>query len=251
MERLRGVEPRFSPWQGDALTVVLQPHRTSAVRGIRTPNFSALNGAPLPVGPPRHGSGCRNRTYGFRIQSAVTDASAVPRNESGRRASNPLSQFGRLMCPPSSPRPRGRPYRARTGVLLAENEVSVPSAPTAHETCLPRGSNPESSRASTARCYLAELERHDAWRRRVSNPRPSVCRADALPTELQPHRREYASRTRCVLIPNQARSPCRSFPNAIRCGVLNVRAPPACWGCCAWAAGIEPATTGFGDQRST
>lgn len=71
-----------------------------------------------------------------------------------------------------------------------------------------------------------------AWSCGGSNPVPSVCQTDALPGELQPQgcryrnsptpvgvflprppaRRELGSRTPHVLVPNQARSPSRSFP---------------------------------------
>ena len=59
-------------------------------------------------------SGCRDRTCGSRVQSADTDANAVPRNENRRRELNPLLLFGRQACHRGHPDGNGSEYGSRT-----------------------------------------------------------------------------------------------------------------------------------------
>jgi hypothetical protein len=82
----------------------------------------------------------------------------------------------------------------------------------------------------------------------------------------KPMRLGPASRTRCLLLPRQAGWPSPPFQmprlagvaatpagrdlSAVRCGVLNHQVPGMPGGC-ARAAGVEPATRGFGDRCSS
>jgi hypothetical protein len=122
---------------------------------------------------------------------------------------------GGLEPPQRGPKPRGLP--------LAELPPAKVSSPGVEPG--PAGLQPAA---------LPLTPKGPAWRSGESNPGPSVCRTDALPTELQPHetRREPGNRTPRFLAPNQVRSPSRSFPkmpSAVEFSMWS-HVPAACWG---------------------
>jgi hypothetical protein len=124
---------------------------------------------------------------------------------------------GGLEPPQRGPKPRGLP--------LAELPPAKVSSPGVEPG--PAGLQPAA---------LPLTPKGPAWRSGESNPGPSVCRTDALPTELQPHetRREPGNRTPRFLAPNQVRSPSRSFPkmpSAVELSMWN-HAPAAVLGHC-------------------
>lgn len=79
------------------------------------------------------------------------------------------------------------------------------------------------------------------WTAGESNSSRAVCRTAPHTGGVRPMRRELGNRTPCVLIPNQARSPCRTLPNGqpsdTRAGLschplwnFQCSCAPACWG---------------------
>jgi hypothetical protein len=80
-------------------------------------------------------------------------------------------------------------YGNRTRRDLVHNQVPSPAG--SHPRVSSRWSrrwesNPQ-QRAYHARVPPPGPRRHSWWNRRESNPRPSVCQTNALPTELRPH----------------------------------------------------------------
>jgi hypothetical protein len=161
-----------------------------------------------------------------------------------------------------------RPYRDRTGVLLIESQASVPLL--RRPKVLLRPSSNRDPPGFSRALYLLSLAGM------------SVCGAEGARTpglrsaepalnllSYSPMSPEPGNRTRHVLLPKQAGYPAPSLriaragsprdegrrPGvlcyAIRCGILKHQHHRTCRSVIARAAGIEPATHGFGDRRST
>lgn len=204
------------------------------------PQHPDLESGASTFGLPRQSSGCRTRTCGPRVQSAVTDANAVPRNERKRknertadgsrtrystleewhvtvdtpaaccrlaeRAGPRLSFAGRALRKRARVR---RPCRDRTGLLLAENEARSPLLQRSKSARPPdRTENlPGFNRA----LLPSELGGHGG----PGGTRTRDLRS-AEPTRYQlrykPMRRGPANRTPCLLLPRQTGQPAPSPP---------------------------------------
>lgn len=244
----RDSNPQPRPYQGRAPPRELR-RREYRGRGSN-PRWTGFEPAASTIGLPRLGWGCRIQTRPSEAKTRRPVTSPIPNVErpAGTDPAAPVWKTGvSAEFTTTALMASRRPYGTRTRDLLVESEVSIPTAPTAHgsgagghgvptspaPTCPSSGSNGE-PRPLHGRALPSELEGHDVDRKGIE---PFTgCQASPHTSGAQPIRREPGSRTPHVLIPNQARSPCRTLPiarpagrfrrrsglsYAIHCGVLN------------------------------
>jgi hypothetical protein len=180
MRAFGGIRTRSLVRTKDALHLVsFEGMRTAG--GSRTRNIPILIRAPLSVGLPRHE---------LRVQESNLRAPRPKRGHGRQRRTpererltgvEPATPLWKSGMSPWTPQPR-RPCRDRTGLLLAENEARSPLLQRSKSARPPdrTGNLPGFNRA----LLPSELGGH-GWTCGDSNPGPSVCRTDALPTALQ------------------------------------------------------------------
>jgi hypothetical protein len=276
LERLRGVEPRSSPWQGDALPLC---YNRRAEDRSRTGGLARTRGALYRAELRRRGTsgGGRTRTgpglsrpplpLGYRGMDRATDpASPVGRPESAKFTRTARCRVDRTGIEPVISRLRAwRAFHCSDGPWRQRGRAGLPR-PTPRQQRPPPGSNGVNGQPPGLQpgALPPELDGH-AWTWTRSNVLPPVGRG-ALPTELQAHTSGTGESNPTLPGPKpgpvtapvvpDCPTPQRLSPSPHRALVCHPlwnsqhTAPPARRGH-AGATGVEPATTGFGDQSSS